>query len=75
MKPSLKSSNPAWKKITGTTARARKPSISGRYFIDVVQEVLTLKMLQYIIVQTLIQTYSSIYLNAASYIGVLSFKS
>src|SRR6056297_1091907 len=32
-KPPAKMSNPAWKKITGSTATARSPSISRRYFI------------------------------------------
>lgn len=31
--PPLKRENPAWKKITGSTAKARRPSISGLYFI------------------------------------------
>ena len=31
-KPRLNVSNPAWNKITGITATARKPSISARYF-------------------------------------------
>jgi len=31
-KPPLNSLKPAWKKITGTTARVLKPSISARYF-------------------------------------------
>ena len=30
--PPLNNSNPAWNKMTGRTARARKPSISARYF-------------------------------------------
>ena len=32
MYPPLNKSKPAWNKITGITARALRPSISGRYF-------------------------------------------